>query len=210
MLAAHVLLDVSGEVVTGNTDGVVAHDATKRYYGNLGRATTYVNNHVALGSLYVNAYTDGGSHRLEYQVYVPTVGMLGRVADSPQLNLGAARRHADNHPKGWREEAAARMYHLDKSAHHLLAGCKVGYHTVTQRTDGAYVVVRLLIHHLGLLANSNHLVCAAVKGNDRWLINNYFVVADDDGVGRSQVHRNFLDKREKSHECVFIVIDGFY
>ena len=88
--------------------------------------------------------------------------MLGRVANSSQFNLGAARWHTDNHSQGRREEAAARMYHLDKSAHHLLASSKVGYHAIAQWSDGAYVVVCLLIHHLGLLANSNHLVCAAV------------------------------------------------
>ena len=86
------------------------------------------------------------------------------------------------------------MSHLDKAAHHLFAGREVGNYTVAKRTDGANVVVRLLIHHLSLVSYSDHLVCATVKSNNRWLVDHDLVIADDDGVGSSQVHRNFLNE----------------
>ena len=86
------------------------------------------------------------------------------------------------------------MHHLDESAHHLLTGREVGNHTVAQGTDGADIVVRFLIHHLGLLANGNHLVGAAVKSYYRGFVHHNLVITDNNGVGRTQVHGNLLDK----------------
>ena len=80
------------------------------------------------------------------------------------------------------------MNHLDETAHHLLTSSEVGNNAIAQRTDGAYVVVRLLIHHLRLCTNGNHLVGAAVESNNRRLVHHNFVIADDDGVGGAKVH----------------------
>ena len=88
MLAAHVLLDVGSEVVAGNLDGVIGHDATQRDNGYLGGAATYVDNHVAFGSLNVDAYAECSSHRLEDKIDVATVGVFGRVAHGTQVDLG--------------------------------------------------------------------------------------------------------------------------
>ena len=57
----------------------------------------------------------------------------------------------------------------------------------------------LLIHHLRLTTNSYHLISAAIKGNNRRLINHNLIITDNDGIGRSQVHCNLLDKTKKSH-----------
>ena len=90
VLAAHVFLYVGGEVVTGNTDGVVAYDTSERDDCNLGRTTTDIHNHIALGSLNINTNTDSSSHWFEDKINVTSIGMLGRVANGTQLHLGRA------------------------------------------------------------------------------------------------------------------------
>src|SRR5574344_1964963 len=95
------------------------------------------------------------------------------------------------------------MHHVDKSAHHLLAGREVGNHTVAQRTDGANILLSLLIHPLGLIAYGNHLVGAAIESHSGRLINNDLIITDNDGVCRSKVHGYFLDKAKKSHISLF-------
>ena len=66
--------------------------------------------------------------------------------------------------------------------------------------------MRLLIHHLSLLAHGNHLVGAAVEGYYGGLVNHYLVITDDNGVGRSKVHGNLLDETEKSHIYTSFVV----
>ena len=91
------------------------------------------------------------------------------------------------------------MYHLDESAHHLLAGREVGNNAVAQRADSADIVVRFLIHHLCLLTHGNHLVGTTVKGYDRRFVNHNLIITDNDGVGRTKVHCYLLDKTKESH-----------
>ena len=199
VLARHVLLDVGRQVVAGRADGVVGHDTAQRDNGNLGAAAADIDNHVPLRGLYVDAHADGGCHRFENQVNITAVGMLGRVAHGTQLHFRRATGHADDHAQRGREEPRPRVNHLDKSAHHLLASREVGYHTVAQRAHGTYVVVCLLIHHLGLRTHGNHLVGMPVESYYRRLVNHNLVITDNNGVGRSQVHGYFLDETEKSH-----------
>ena len=99
------------------------------------------------------------------------------------------------------------MDHLDKTAHHLLTSREVGNHAVAQWANGTYVVVGLFIHHLGFLADRDHLASTAVKGDDRRLIDHDLVIADDDGVGSAQVHRYLLNERKHSHliSCFYIL-----
>ena len=120
--------------------------------------------------------------------------MFCAVAHGAQFNLCRTRRNADYHTQRRGEEAAARVYHFDESAHHLFASGEVGYDSIAEWANGSDVVVSLLIHHLCLRADSNHFVCATVECHYRRFINNNLVVADDDGVGSAEVHRNFLSE----------------
>ena len=86
------------------------------------------------------------------------------------------------------------MYHLDKTTHHLLTGREVGNHAVAQGAHRTDVVVSLLVHHLGLLAHGNHLAVNAVESDYRWFVHHNLIITDNDGVGRSQVHRNLLNE----------------
>ena len=92
-----------------------------------------------------------------------------------------------------------RVYHLDKTAHHLLASGEVSDHTVAKRADSADIVVSLLIHALCSVAHCYHLIGATVKSYDRRFVHHNLVIADDNGVGSAKVHCYFLYEREKSH-----------
>ena len=199
VLTAHVLLNVGCKVVACHADRVVRNNSAKRYYGNLGRAAAYINNHVALWSLNVETDTDGCRHWLEYQINVASAGMFGRIAHGTKFNLGRTRRHADNHSERRREQVRARVNHLYQTAHHLLASVEIGNHAVAQRAQRAYILISFFIHHLGLLTNGNHVVGTAVKSHHRWLVYCNLAIRDDDGICSTKVHRNILDKRKKSH-----------
>ena len=199
VLAVHIFLDVGVQVVAGHLDTGVGNNPAERDDGNLRRTATDVDNHVTLGGFHVDTDTDGSGHRFENKIDVTAVGMLGRVANGTQLNLGRAGGDANHHPQRGREQPRTGVYHLDQAAHHLLAGREVGYHAVAQRTDGTYVVMRLFIHHLCLLADGNHLVGTAVEGYNRRLVNHDLVITDNNRVGRAKVHSNLLDKTKESH-----------
>lgn len=194
VLATHVLLDIGRKVVTSNTDGVVAHNAAERDHSDLGRATAYVNNHVAFRCFHVDTNADSGCHWLEDQVDIASVGMLSRVADSTKLHFCGTGRYADDHAQRRREQTGACVYHLDQATHHLLTSCEVSDHAVTEWADRAYVVVCFFVHHLSLLTDGDHLVSATVKSHYRWLVNNNLIITDDNGVGSAKVHGDFLNE----------------
>ena len=118
--------------------------------------------------------------------------MLSAVAHRPKLNLGAARRHTDDHSERLGEEMMVHVDHTDKTSHHLLTCVEVGDDTVFERPAGDDVLMRFLMHHLCLTSNSNHLLGVAVHRHHRRLIDNDFAVHDDDGVGSAEVHRYIL------------------
>ena len=194
MLTAHILLNVCREVVASHADGVVAHNATQRDDSNLRASATNIDDHVALRSLYVNTNAQCGSHGFEYQIDVASVGMLCRVANRAELHLGAARRHTNHHAQRRREDTAARVDHLDKATDHLLASREVGDHAIAERADRADVGMLLLVHHLRLATDGNHLAAPSVQGHNGRLVHRDLIIADNDGVGRSQVHCYLLDK----------------
>ena len=94
---AHVLLDVLGEVITSGADALVAHDTTQRDHSDLGRTTTDVNNHVALGGQHVETDTQSGCHGLVNHVNVTSASMLTGVADGADLDLGRTRGDTYDH-----------------------------------------------------------------------------------------------------------------
>ena len=97
MLTAHILLNISIQVVTSHLDTRVGHNTTERDHGNLSRTTTDIHNHITLRSLHIDTNTDSGSHRLKNQIDVTTIGMFGRVAHSTQLHFRRTRGNTDHH-----------------------------------------------------------------------------------------------------------------
>ncbi len=94
---------------------------------------------------------------------------------------------------------ATTWHHLYQTAHHHLACREVCYHTVAEWTHRLDAVVGLLIHALGTLADSYHLVAVSVYCNNGRLVNDNLVIGDDDSVRRTEVHCNLLYKGKESH-----------
>ena len=203
MLTTHILLNISCKIIAGNTNRIIGNASTQRDYSNLGTSTADIDYHITLRSLNIYADTNSCSHWFKNQINVATVGVFGRITHGTKLYFSTSRWHSDDHSQRRRKQTTPGVYHSDQSAHHLFARRKVSYHSVAQRTDRSDVVVSLLIHHLCLLPDSDHLVRTAIKGYDRRLIHHDFIIADDDGISRSEVHCNFLNKRKKSHFLVF-------
>ena len=103
------------------------------------------------------------------------------------------------------------MHHLDKSSHHLFTGAHVGDYAVAQGSDGFYVGVCLLIHHLGLLAYCYHALCPAVEGHHTGLVHHYLSVAYDDGINTNKKDI-YLDaiKKSKTNPKDIIAFDDSY
>ena len=87
VLTAHILLDISSQVITRNADGVVGYDTTQGDNGNFRRTTTYIHNHISFRSLHIDTDTDSGSHGFKNQVDVTSAGMFGRVAHGTQFHF---------------------------------------------------------------------------------------------------------------------------
>lgn len=189
--AAHVLLDVLGKHVACHTDALVGDDAAKRDYRNLSCTAAYVDNHIAFRCLDVETDTEGCCHRLVNHINVAAAGMLARVADCTDFNLGAARRDTHHDAQRRREPMVFRAYHLDKSADHQLGGVEVGDNAVAQRADGADARVLLSLHHLSLFSYGNKLAFG-VESHIRRLVDHDLVIVDDDRVCRSKVNGYFL------------------
>ena len=85
MSAAHVFANIFSKVVAGNLDALVANDTTKRDNCDFRATATYIYNHVAFRSLYVETDTKGCSHWLVDHIYVATASVLRRVANGTNL-----------------------------------------------------------------------------------------------------------------------------
>lgn len=89
--------------------------------------------------------------------------MLCRVTNSTKLNLRTTRRHSDNHTERRREQMTTGIHLFDKATHHLFTSIEISNYTVTERTDGTYIFVSFLMHHLCLLTHGNHLISTTVQ-----------------------------------------------
>ena len=156
--AAHEVDDVTVEVVAGSLDGLVSHDATEGYNGDLGCTATYIHHHASARSLYVHAYTDSRRHRFVEHVDLTSAGVLATVAYGTDLHLGTTRRNTNHHSNGGCEEAVLLRYHLDKSADHHFARLEVGNNAFLERSYGADLLAAAANHLLRLSSDSQTLV----------------------------------------------------
>ena len=76
ILAAHIFANIFVEFVSCHTYRFIGNDTAQRYNGDLGRTASYIDNHIALGSFYIDTHTDSGSHRFINHIYVPATHML--------------------------------------------------------------------------------------------------------------------------------------
>ena len=135
-------------LVAGDPDGVVEDDAVERDDGDVGRAAADVDDHVPgrLGDGQVRP--DRRRHRLLDEIDLGRLGPHGHVLDRPALDLGDARRDADDDPRT-EEEAAVVRGLLDEVVEHLFGDLEVGDDAVAHGLDGHDVRRGLAEHLLG-------------------------------------------------------------
>ena len=193
VLLAQVVLYVAGEDVARSAYAVLDHEPSERDDRNLRGASAYVDDHVALGRLDVETYSESRRHGLEYQEDVASSGMFGGVAHRPDLHFGRTGGDAHHHLEVGREQAAPSAAGLlDETAYHHFGGVEVGYDSVPRRPHGLESGVHFLLHQLGLLAQRDALAGIVVDRYDARFVQHYLVVLVDDGVGCSEVDRKFL------------------
>ena len=199
MLTPHILLYVVRQIVTGYPYRIVRHDTTQRNNGNFGRTTTDIHNHISLGSLNVKSYTYRGSHRLINHIYISSSGMLRRVAHRTNFNLGTSRRNTYYHTQRRREPMTFGANHLYHTSNHLLGSIEVGYHTVSQRSDRAYIFMGFTMHQTSFFTDRQQLVRTFIQRNHRRFVHHDFIVVDNHRIGCAQVYGNLLCERKQSH-----------
>lgn len=87
VLLTEVVLYVAREDIACGPDAVLYNKTSERDDCNLGCTSAYVNHHVALRSFDVEADSEGGGHRLEYEEDIASAGVLGGVADGSYLDF---------------------------------------------------------------------------------------------------------------------------
>ena len=111
--------------------------------------------------------------------------------DGAALDRGRARGHADDDQRAG--EAAAVVHLADEVLDHLLGDFEVGDDAVAQRADGLDVAGRAAQHHLGLVADGQHLLLALFlgDGDHRRLVEDDAAALDiDQRIGGPQVDRH--------------------
>ena len=132
-----------------------------------------------------HAGADGGGDRLLDELHAPGAGREGRLLDRAPLDLGDARRRAD-------DQARVRAAVVEDLAHevaqHLLGHLEVGDHAMAQRPGGRDLGRRAPDHPLGVGPNGDDLARALVDGHDRRLgEHDAAAVHMDDRVGGPQI-----------------------
>ena len=130
---------------------------------------------------------DRGGHRLLDEPGPARARVERRVADGPLLDLGHARRDAEQHPRpGDRADPVVDLVHevLD----HLLGHVEVADDAVAQRPDGDDVGRCPADHPLGLGADGQHPLGLGVDGDHGRLAHDDAAIPDvDQRVGRPEV-----------------------
>ena len=202
MLLADVGLDVVGEDVARDVDTLRADDAAQRDAGDFRRTTADVDDHVALRSFDVETGAQSCGHRLENHADLAAAGVLGRVANGADFDVGRTRRNADHHPKRRGEQLARDLDFLNHAAQHHLCGREVGDHAVFERADGLDVRVGLFVHLTGDLSDGFEFARVHVERHDGRFVDNDLSVVNYQCVGRSEVDGQLFSQRKKSHSVL--------
>ena len=192
MLLTNIRLDISRKNVTCHIDTLRVNQTTQRDTSNLRGTTTDVDNHITHRSLNVQTCTQRSGHRLEDHIYLAATCTVSRVAYRTDLDIGRARGDTDHHFERGREEVAIGLHLIDQTANQHLGCGKIGNHTILQRADCTDIGVGTFVHHLSLHTHRHDLLRADVDRYDRGLIDYDFAVMYDQGVGRTEVHRQLL------------------
>ena len=155
--------------------------------GDLGRPAADVDDEAAGRLADRQPGADRGGHRLLDEARPAGPGVEGRVADGALLDLGHARRDAEQHPRP-RDEPDPVVDPVHEVLDHLLGDVEVADDAVAQRADRDDVGRRPADHPLGLGADGQDALGLGVDGDDGRLAHDDAAVADmDEGVGGPEV-----------------------
>ena len=186
MAAAHEVDDRLVHVVAGGADGAGVDHPAQRDHGDVGGAAADVDDHAAGGLGDRQAGADGRGHRLLHQVHLAGLGAIGAVDHGAALDLGDARRDADDQAGPAPGDAALGL--ADEVAQQPLGGVEVGDHAVAQRPDGGDVGWRAAEHGVGGVADGLGLVALGVDGDDgRFVDDDAAAGREHDGVSCAEV-----------------------
>jgi hypothetical protein len=174
------------EVVAADRQRGRDDDAAERDHRHLARAAADVDDEGCDRVLDREPGADGAGHRLLDQMRLARAGRQRRLDDGVPLDLCQAARDTDDH----RTPESAAADEPDELAEHLLGRLEVGDHAVAQRPGGddrrggaAEHLPRLLAHGVDLTRLLVH------RDNGRLEQDDPLTAAEDDGVRRSEVHR---------------------
>src|SRR4051812_21489941 len=88
MLTAHIIPDVIRKTITGNTNGLIANNASKSNDGNFTRTASDIDDHVSHRLLDIYSYTYRSCHRLVNQINFLRTCMFSGISDGSFLNFG--------------------------------------------------------------------------------------------------------------------------
>ena len=119
--------------------------------------------------------------------------MLAGVAYGPDFHLGTTGRYSDHYLEVGGEKGFLLVIDLlDESLDHHLRRVKVGDNAVAQGPDGLDAGIGMLMHQLGLLADSDAFLGIIVYSDNARLVKHLLVVSENDRVGSAEVHCYFL------------------
>ena len=179
--------DVLVHLVAADADGAADDDAAEPDDRDLGRAAADVDDEAARRLADRQAGADRGGHRLLDQARPARAGVERRVADGALLDLGHARRDAEQHPRP-RDQPDPVVDPVHEVLDHLLGHVEVADDAVAQRPDRDDVRRRPADHPLRLGADRQDPLRLGVDRDDRRLADDDPAIPDvDQRVGGPEV-----------------------
>src|SRR5882757_5799467 len=180
MITAQSLHDIRSELISCDTDRLVADDTSQCNDRDTRRTTANINDHITDGLFHVNPDTQSSRHWLMDQVDFFGASLLGTVPDGSFLHFGDAGRYTDHHSPAWREKRLFGVDHLDHFPDHQLCRVEICDNTVLERAHGANALMGLFMHHQGTFAYCQHSFrVVTVECYDTRFIHHYFIVMYD-------------------------------
>ena len=203
---ADVVRDRLVHLVAADPDRAEHDDPAERDHRHLRGAAADVDDEPADRLLDRQPGPDRGRDRLLDQVHLAGAGGQRRLFDRALLDLGHARRRADDQP---RVRAAAVDHLADEVPQHLLGHLEVGDHAVAQRPRGRDRGGRATDHPLGLGADRVDLAGPQIGGDDRRLGHDDPLAADvHERVGGAEIDRHVVHAQARDQRASGIVTTG--
>src|SRR5207249_11287262 len=185
--ALHVLYDRLVQLIAGHAHASAKYNSGERNKGDLRRASTDIDDHVASGILHWKSHADCCCHRFFDQINFPRTGMRGTFAHRALFHLSDSGGNRD-HDSRSRVHTAAVVYFGNEMSQHRLRHFEVGNHAILQWAHRDDIRRRPAEHSPRLVTDRQHFVRAGLHCYDRWLAQyNPLIFYVNKGVRRADV-----------------------